>query len=124
IAGQFDSSSPFTGDYEVAPRSLSDITFLNPAAGVTDEPLRSGLWLMPSAPNPFSDAAEILYRLPAGQGVEPRVPVRLRVFDLRGRVVATLVDGLEEPGEHAVRLERRSLKDAGSGIYFYRLEVP
>ena len=49
--------------------------------------------------------------------------VRPAVFDLRGRVVATLVAGPMTPGIHTATLDRNALDARGSGIYFYRLEV-
>jgi hypothetical protein len=64
-------------------------------------------------PNPFHDAATIRYRLPQ------RGNVRLAVYDLGGRRVASLVDGEQGAGVHAA-----SFRGAGlpSGIYHVRLE--
>ncbi|MEO6049503.1 MAG: hypothetical protein ABIQ57_18605, partial [Candidatus Kapaibacterium sp.] len=42
----------------------------------------------------------------------------LRVFDVRGRLVATLLDGMEDAGEHQVRWEPGDVPD---GIYYYQL---
>ena len=75
--------------------------------------------LLQSRPNPFSTSAEILYQLP----VEARVS--LNIYDTAGRLVRSLVKGVEEPGV------RRTLWDgadehgtgAKSGVYFYKLEV-
>jgi hypothetical protein len=44
--------------------------------------------------------------------------VTLKVFDLLGREVATLVDGEKDAGEHTVVYDAKGL---ASGIYFYRL---
>jgi len=70
------------------------------------------LELLPSAPNPFVQAARLRYRLP-----DP-ARVRLEVFDLLGRRVATLVDGEKEAGPHEVQLEGSRL---AAGTYFVRL---
>jgi len=46
--------------------------------------------------------------------------VRLVVFDIQGRQIAILVDGMQGPGQHqAVWIPG----DAPSGTYFYRLQT-
>jgi hypothetical protein len=46
--------------------------------------------------------------------------VTLRVYDVLGREVATLVDERMEPGEYTARLNRADLP---SGVYFYTLNA-
>jgi len=70
-------------------------------------------------PNPFNPITTIRYDLPKiGK-------VSLRVYDLLGQEVATLVDETQEAGYKSVRWN--STNHAGnfvaSGVYFYRLEV-
>jgi flagellar hook assembly protein FlgD len=76
--------------------------------------------LHPNIPNPFNPTTTIRFDL-AGSG-----RVTLRVFDVRGRVVRTLVDGLEPAGHRLVEWDGRN--DGGrvvpSGTYFYRLTAP
>ncbi len=67
-----------------------------------------------SEPNPFTGSATVRFRLPAAG------PVRLAVFDLGGRRVATLLDGTRPAGEHAVTWRAAG---APSGVYFVRLEA-
>lgn len=45
------------------------------------------------------------------------------VFDVRGRLVATLRDGIQAGGEHSVPWDGRDSggEAVGSGVYFYRL---
>jgi plastocyanin len=65
-------------------------------------------------PNPFNAATQIAYELPkAGNAT-------LRVFDVLGREVATLVDGHVDAGSHRVMFDGSGL---ASGVYFYRLEA-
>lgn len=63
-------------------------------------------------PNPFNPTTNIPIRL-AQSG-----KVKLTVFDVLGRRVATLVDGNMRAGIHQVAFDARRLS---SGIYFYRL---
>jgi flagellar hook assembly protein FlgD len=52
-------------------------------------------------------------------------PVALRIYDVAGRQVATLVDEPRAAGAHAVRWDGRGASGAemASGIYFCRLEA-
>jgi hypothetical protein len=65
-----------------------------------------------SYPNPFNPVTTIEYRLPG------RTQVVLAVYDIRGRHVATLADGLEEAGRHTFRFDGSGLS---SGVYICRL---
>ncbi|MBN1448712.1 MAG: T9SS type A sorting domain-containing protein, partial [Bacteroidetes bacterium] len=73
-----------------------------------------GITLSQNHPNPFNPVTRIEYGIPQ-DGV-----VRLRVYDLLGRVVTTLVDGPVSPGMHSVSFNAGRLP---SGVYLYRLEA-
>jgi flagellar hook assembly protein FlgD len=49
----------------------------------------------------------------------------LKVYNVRGQLVRTLVDQMKMPGEYRVIWNARDEKgnDVGSGVYFYKLEV-
>ena len=66
-----------------------------------------------NSPNPFNPTTMISYSIPAMSHVT------LRVYDILGRLVSTLVNGEQAPGEHVVRFDGTGL---ASGVYFYRLE--
>ncbi|MFA4839399.1 MAG: carboxypeptidase regulatory-like domain-containing protein [Bacteroidales bacterium] len=66
-------------------------------------------------PNPFNPTTTIRFAL------LKREHVTLRVFDVLGREVATLVNKELNPGEHSVVYDARRLS---SGVYFYRLTTP
>ncbi len=79
------------------------------------EPLRpSALILDQNFPNPFNPTTTIKYDLPTDS------PVRLKVYDILGREVLSLVDGVETAGRHEVTL---NASDLSSGVYFYRLKA-
>ncbi len=65
-------------------------------------------------PNPFSSATTIRYSLPQS------MVIRLRVYDVLGREVATLVNGRQAPGIYTVEFDGASLP---TGVYFYRIEM-
>ncbi|MEX2656577.1 MAG: T9SS type A sorting domain-containing protein [Balneolales bacterium] len=65
-------------------------------------------------PNPFNPATVIRYELPRTS------EVRLEVFDLLGRRVATLVDGPVQAGRHEAHFNASRLS---SGVYLYRLQA-
>jgi hypothetical protein len=63
-------------------------------------------------PNPFNPSTGIRFAL------KDRSPVRLSVFDITGREIETLVDGVREAGEYEVTFFPDNLS---SGVYLYRL---
>jgi len=63
-------------------------------------------------PNPFNPVTTIKYQLPT-----PRY-VSLKVYDVLGREIQTLVNESQDAGEHFVRFNAFNLP---SGVYFYRL---
>lgn len=64
-------------------------------------------------PNPFNPATTIRFSLPKAEHVT------LKVFDVTGREVVTLVEGKMAAGEHQVIFEAGGLP---SGMYFYQIQ--
>ncbi len=81
-----------------------------------DKPLEipSVSTLLQNYPNPFNPTTVIPFSI-ASKGA-----VNLKVFDVLGREVRTLVDDILEPGLHSVQFDALALS---SGVYFYRLET-
>jgi hypothetical protein len=77
-----------------------------------------GIELAPSRPNPAMNGTELAFSL------EHPSQASLKVYDLNGRLVRTLVDGPLAAGPHSARWDAKD--NAGSsvpsGVYFYRLE--
>jgi pectate lyase len=63
-------------------------------------------------PNPFNPVTVIHYRLPAASSV------KMKIFDLLGREVATLVNTQEQAGDYSIQFDATRYT---SGVYFYRL---
>lgn len=75
---------------------------------------QSILELSQNYPNPFNPITTIEYRVfEAGF-------VSLKIYDILGREVATLVNGLQEPESYRVNFNASGL---ASGVYFYRLQI-
>jgi hypothetical protein len=85
------------------------------AIGKSDEPVPARFSLEQSYPNPFNPTTTIQFSLPA-----PSL-VTLRIYDVAGRLVTTLLNGELPAGVH------REVWDASghtSGVYFYRITTP
>jgi flagellar hook assembly protein FlgD len=70
-----------------------------------------------SRPNPFNPSTTIDYDLPAS------VTVTLRIYDLLGREIRTLVNELQIAGFHQVVWDGRDQRGnrVGSGVYLYTM---
>jgi len=92
----------------------------NPRTGVetqSDMPLR--LALRPIAPNPAVASAHVRFDLPK------RTHVRIRVFDVAGREVTSLVDAARSAGRHSLVWAGRDREGRAipAGIYFVRMDA-
>ena len=73
-------------------------------------------------PNPFNPTTKIKYtvappNLPKGEAL-----VQLRIYDILGNEIATLVNKEQTPGEYEVEFDAGKY-NLSSGIYFYRLAI-
>lgn len=82
--------------------------------------------LLRNFPNPFNASTKISYQIPTYLANNGNIylSVTLKVYDLLGREIETLVDELKEPGYYEVEFpsDINSLK-LSSGIYFYNLVI-
>ena len=80
--------------------------------GINDESVILDFKLAQNYPNPFNPSTTISFSIKeAGQ-------VTLKVYDILGNEVTTLVYEVRQPGKYDVRFEAASLP---SGTYFYKL---
>jgi len=70
------------------------------------------LQLRQNYPNPFNLETTFVFSLPKA------AHVTLRIYDLRGRTIAVVVDQPMEPGRYKIRFDASMLS---SGVYFYQL---
>ena len=70
-------------------------------------------------PNPFNPSTKIKYTIPA-VGTSLMKFVQLKVFDVLGNEVATLVNEYKPAGEHEIEF---NASDLTSGIYFYQIRI-
>lgn len=70
-------------------------------------------------PNPFNPTTTISYSIPVVE-MGHSLPVQLKVYDMLGHQVATLVNRKQAPGKYSVKFNASKLS---SGIYFYTLQT-
>jgi len=111
------------GDNQIVEAALDDFVVLTNLESVVSTPAggenRRSTASCQVVPNPFHSETTIRFGIPSA------APVRLTVHDVSGRLVATLIDGLEtDAGFHQVLWN--GMSDQGSrlqsGIYYVRLD--
>ena len=80
----------------------------------TDDGFPDAISLAQNYPNPFNHLTTINFNVSAPEYV------RLDVFDLLGRKVATLLDGWKTAGVHSITFDASNLP---SNLYLYRLRA-
>jgi M6 family metalloprotease-like protein len=122
VIADFDLTGAPGGFYDVvvfnphqASAALVDGFQIQGATAAGDLPAKFAL--MPNYPNPFNPATTIRYEIAS------RTDVELRVYDVRGALVSTLVNKSQAPGAYSI--EWNGTDDKGSpvssGVYFYRI---
>lgn len=100
--------------------AVNVLTWFGLAAGIEETTsISSNAVLYPNRPNPVARGTEIRYSIPTAQRVT------LKVYDLTGSLVRTLMDGRVEAGEHIISwngCDDQGLK-LPSGVYFYQLKT-
>ena len=90
---------------------LSQVTGIEQPRGPA---VPTSIHLSQNYPNPFNPTTNIEYRI-ANRGF-----VSLKVYDVLGREVATLVNGVQKAGRYDIKFNASRL---ASGVYFYRLKA-
>jgi hypothetical protein len=99
----------------------SDYTGAGTATAVTENAIPRTYTLYQNVPNPFNPTTVIRYDVPASGG-----NVTLRIYDVSGGLVRTLVDEVQTPGEKRVFWYGRNNRGnrVATGVYFYCMTAP
>jgi hypothetical protein len=73
--------------------------------------------LLQNYPNPFNPSTKLSWQSPVSSWQT------LKVYDILGNNIATLVDEYKPAGRYEVEFNASSLSGYASGVYFYRLET-
>lgn len=105
VAAADDNYITVFGDGGIIPKAAGD--------GSNEETLPQSFAIQAS-PNPFVQATTLRYQLPANAYVV------LEIYDLHGRRLEVLSNGLHDTGNYAVAWQGVSSSHSASGVYLYR----
>jgi hypothetical protein len=128
IAGNYNLTFSAPGYYS---KTIQNVIAVNDQAVVTNVQLRpviSGIaeeGLIPNTfalyqnyPNPFNPMTNIKFDVPAGTQNSGKESVLLKIYDVLGREIATLINEEMMPGTYEVKFDGTNYT---SGIYFYSI---
>lgn len=98
-----------TGNFCIKGLSITD-----PYVDISENDYFGSFALLQNIPNPVNDKTTINYILPNENKVS------LKVYDITGKKIATLADGIQSAGKHSVVWEPGN--NINEGIYFYVLQ--
>ncbi len=112
--GLFNRSTGVVLDYGVLDSIMAGAGILTYIHDKTKSGSPNEFRLAQSYPNPFNPSTMINYQIPTTGYVT------IKVYDVLGREVGTLVNEIEVPGQYEARFDASNLP---SGVYFYELQV-
>lgn len=110
FTGVLNSADLITVKYQRGTTGLNESVELHPRTAT----------LFQNYPNPFNPTTRIKFTLSSQERDGVRSPVTLKVYDILGREVRTLVNENLQAGSYEVTFDAEGL---ASGVYFYRLET-
>ncbi len=103
-----------TGDTGLLKAWCLQITYQTVVGGIQTIEIPNYFSLAQNYPNPFNPNTSIKYSVPTPSNVV------LKIYDVLGKEVVTLVNEVKQPGFHTVDFNASEL---ASGIYFYRIDA-
>lgn len=113
--GDIKLGDHFFGDGALAVDDAVEAPEAADAVEARPEPEAPATYGLKGYPNPFNPTSTLTFELPT------RSDVRLVVYDVLGRLVHVLIDGVYEAGRHQATFEGAHLP---SGVYLVRLTTP
>lgn len=104
----------FSNDPDENPYNLPVKLINNKIVSVKEKLIVTDYQLLQNYPNPFNPSTKIKYSIPENQNVV------LKVFDILGKEISTLVNEKKQIGNYEVEFSADYLS---SGIYFYRIQA-
>jgi agmatine/peptidylarginine deiminase len=112
----------------VAPNGIYNFVVENSVTLIAEEIHLEKFFLSDNYPNPFNPTTKIKFTIPSGVILSPAVGginsaknlVTLKVYDVLGNQVATLVNGYKPAGEYEVEFDATGFT---SGVYFYQFKA-
>jgi hypothetical protein len=95
------------------PLDLEFVLDSSSVTGINERAIPGEFYLAQNFPNPFNPSTTIEYSVPKAAFVS------MRMYDILGREVATLVDEKKQPGTYQLSWDASMIP---SGVYFYRLQ--
>jgi hypothetical protein len=108
------ATGPFADSTQTTDLFFAEVDFEELVVGVEDEIVVNSFNLEQNYPNPFNPSTSINFTL------AEKSDVSLKVFDVLGNEVATLVNTTREAGKHSVNFDATEL---ASGLYIYTLNA-
>ncbi|MFO7445727.1 MAG: CotH kinase family protein [Ignavibacteriaceae bacterium] len=90
---------------------------LTPTSVSNDKAITDDFILYQNYPNPFNPVTKFKYTIPSA-AIRQGVFVQLKVYDILGNEITTLVNENKQPGDYEAGFDASNLS---SGIYYYRL---
>ena len=113
VVVHYQHTPPTSQDYGVV-MLFDNMTVTPILTGITKIEVTVGFGLKQNYADPFNPITRISYQIPE------QSPVTLKIYDLAGNEIATLVNEVEQPGDKSVNF---NASDLASGVYYYKLQA-